>query len=129
MQATFASNVMGTVVLTDYNNNTYRIEDVDFNTTPTSTFPMRDGSMISYTEYYQKKYGIRIKNSTQPMLLTRNKPRDRQADKGDLVYLVPELCRATGSYVIQLCIFQIRLLYIVLEIQLDRSSLLMPSKV
>lgn len=90
--------MIGTVVLTDYNNNTYRIEDVDFSTTPLSTFPKKDGTRVSYMEYYQKRYGITIRERNQPMLLTKNKPKSRQADQdGEDVFLVPELCRATGA--------------------------------
>lgn len=102
VQDLFKSAVIGTVVLTDYNNNTYRIEDVDFTTTPQSTFPKKDGTMVSYMEYYEKRYGIRIKMRNQPMLLTRNKPKDRQAEKSEPVFLVPELCRSTGACVVQL---------------------------
>ncbi|XP_014475840.1 PREDICTED: protein aubergine-like [Dinoponera quadriceps] len=96
-RANFVSMVVGSIVLTAYNNNTYRVEDVDYNANPKSTFPMKDGTMVSYVDYYYNKYGLRITNATQPMLLSRSKTRDRQADKGDrCCYLVPELCRATG---------------------------------
>lgn len=97
LQELFSSTVIGTVVLTDYNNNTYRIDDVDFSTTPQHSFSMRNGEKISYLDYYRKKYGIKILNPKHPMLVTRNKPRDRQAGDGDRVYLVPELCRTTGA--------------------------------
>lgn len=95
-QKEFCNSVIGIIALTDYNNNTYRIEDVDFDTSPSSTFSMKSGESISYQEYYKRKYGIRITNATQPMLVTRTKPKARNAGQGDLVYLVPELCRATG---------------------------------
>ncbi|XP_029174895.1 piwi-like protein Siwi isoform X2 [Nylanderia fulva] len=91
----FASTVIGTVVLTDYNNNTYRIEDVDFNTTPSSTFFLKNGDKITYMEYYKRK-GITIRNVNQPMLVTKSKTRSRQAEEAEKIYLVPELCRATG---------------------------------
>lgn len=92
----FCNNVIGIIALTDYNNNTYRIEDVDFDTSPSSTFSLKSGDSISYQEYYKNKYNIVITNATQPMLVTRNKPKARNAGQGELVYLVPELCRATG---------------------------------
>ncbi|XP_071559445.1 piwi-like protein Siwi isoform X2 [Temnothorax nylanderi] len=93
----FAKAVIGTVVLTDYNNNTYRIEDVNFLTTPSNEFEFK-GDKITYVDYYHKKYDIRIRNLKQPMLVSRSKTRDRQAadPAQNLVYLVPELCRATG---------------------------------
>lgn len=88
---------MGTVVLTDYNNNTYRIEDVDFSTTPNSTFNLRNNETITYVQYYKKRYDIKISNVNQPMLVSRSRTRDRQAAEPERVYLVPELCRATGA--------------------------------
>lgn len=97
--------MIGTVVLTDYNNNTYRIEDVDFSTTPGDRFPMKNGERITYVDYYKKRYGIRIMNSRQPMLVTRSRTRDRQAGEGERVYLVPELCRATGAFIVLLATF------------------------
>ncbi|XP_076233645.1 aubergine isoform X2 [Calliopsis andreniformis] len=92
----YESQVIGLVVLTDYNNNTYRITDIDYETTPKSTFKLRNGESISYKDYYFNKYQIRIRNDTQPMLVTRLKPKERRAGQAELVYLVPELCRATG---------------------------------
>ena len=41
-----------------YNNKTYRIDDIDWDKTPASTFEMsrggREGSQISYVDYYQQ---------------------------------------------------------------------------
>jgi len=71
---------------------------VDFDTSPSSTFPMKNGEHVSYQDYYKNKYKIVITNATQPMLVTRTKPKQRNAGQGDLVYLVPELCRATGTF-------------------------------
>lgn len=52
-QQTFQQQVLGMIVLTRYNNKTYRISDVDFTITPQSTFETRDGP-ISYVDYYRK---------------------------------------------------------------------------
>ncbi|XP_046741985.1 piwi-like protein Siwi [Diprion similis] len=92
----FCSQIIGQVVLTGYNNNTYRVDDVDFDVTPQSTFPLRSGELISYMDYYRNKYQITVRQPTQPMLVSRSKPRERRAGQAELVYLVPELCRATG---------------------------------
>lgn len=85
------------MVLTHYNSRTYRIEDVDFDASPSSTFTKKNGEVISYRDYYWTKYSIRIIDATQPMLVTRIKSKERNAGDGDQVYLVPELCRATGT--------------------------------
>ena len=44
---------MCAVVLTDYNNRTYRIDDVDFSVNPLSTFNLKSGEKISYSQYYR----------------------------------------------------------------------------
>lgn len=52
-QEPFSRLVIGTTVLTDYNNKTYRIDDIDFGTTPSKTFKTKDGE-ISFVDYYKK---------------------------------------------------------------------------
>jgi aubergine len=91
----FSQQMIGQVVLTDYNNKTYRIDDVDFDSSPQSTFPTRDGD-VSYIEYYKKKYNINIRDPRQPMLISRAKARDLRGGQNELMALVPELCRSTG---------------------------------
>lgn len=51
-QQAFMQQVLGMVVLTGYNNKTYRISDVIFDLTPSSTFETKNGP-ISYIEYYR----------------------------------------------------------------------------
>ncbi|XP_051173756.1 piwi-like protein Siwi isoform X2 [Leptopilina boulardi] len=92
----FSKEIMGQIVLTAYNNNTYRIDDVDYSVKPNSTFKLRNGEDISYKDYYSQKYGIRIRNDSQPMLVSRSKPKERRSGQAELIYLVPELCRTTG---------------------------------
>ncbi|XP_046396962.1 piwi-like protein Siwi isoform X2 [Ischnura elegans] len=94
-QRVFKLHILGTIVLTEYNNKTYRVDDVDFNTTPLSTFSMKDRA-ISYVEYYRQRYDITIKQKNQPMLLTMPKQRDQRRGIKQPIYLVPELCRMTG---------------------------------
>lgn len=92
----FMRKVIGSIVLTNYNNKTYRIDDIDFNITPLSTFKKKDGSSISYKEYFKQKYNLRIHDDNQPMLLSQSKPREIRAGMPELVYLVPEFCQMTG---------------------------------
>ncbi|CAG4918650.1 unnamed protein product [Colias eurytheme] len=91
----FVEDVSGQIVMTDYNKKTYRVDDVAWNETPKSTFKMKDET-ISYLDYYNKKYNIRISDPNQPLLISRSKPRDIRAGMPELVYLIPELCRQTG---------------------------------
>jgi hypothetical protein len=92
----FMREMLGATVLTSYSNATYRIDDVVFNMSPNSTFDMKDGTKISFREYYLSKYKINILNGVQPLLVSNPKPRDIRAGKSRLILLVPELCRATG---------------------------------
>ncbi|EAT40579.1 AAEL007698-PA [Aedes aegypti] len=91
----FKRAVLGVVVLTGYNNKTYTIHDVTFETTPESTFDTKAGK-TSFIEYYKQKYNIRIRDPHQPMLLSRAKKRDLRAGGSELMALVPELCQMTG---------------------------------
>ncbi|XP_063975996.1 piwi-like protein Siwi isoform X2 [Diachasmimorpha longicaudata] len=97
-QNAFKLEVIGIMILTGYNNNTYRIDDVDFSQSPEGTFVnRRDPSKpICYIDYYKSKYGITIKVPRQPLLVSRSSARDRRAGKDEIIYLVPELCKATG---------------------------------
>lgn len=94
-QDAFKRAVLGVVVLTDYNNKTYTVSDVSFETTPQSTFDTKSGP-TSFVQYYQQKYNIRIRDPRQPMLLSRAKKRDLRAGCSENMALVPELCRVTG---------------------------------
>lgn len=93
----FCEMVLGMTVLTDYNNKTYRVDDVDFSRTPADTFESKkEGKRISFVEYYQTKYRVTIRDEKQPMLISKSKERDMRGGQDQLVALVPELCRATG---------------------------------
>ncbi|XP_077008856.1 piwi-like protein 2 isoform X3 [Tamandua tetradactyla] len=72
--------LVGSIVITRYNNRTYRIDDVDWNKTPKDSFTMSDGKEITFLEYYSKNYGITIKEEDQPLLIHR--PCERQNNQG-----------------------------------------------
>ncbi|XP_072834982.2 piwi-like protein 2 [Pogona vitticeps] len=90
--------LVGNIVITRYNNNTYRIDDIDWNKTPKDSFTMSDGNKITFLEYYSKNYGITIREVDQPLLIHR--PRERKNPPGKLpkgeILLVPELSFLTG---------------------------------
>lgn len=88
-------SVIGMTVLTDYTNKAYRIDEIDFNKTPNSTFETKDGP-ITFAEYYKKRYNIAIKDLNQPLLLSKAKDRDLRGGGKEIIALIPELCRATG---------------------------------
>ncbi|XP_050063196.1 piwi-like protein Siwi [Aphis gossypii] len=92
---TFKLAVLGSIVLTRYNNKTYRIDDIDEESSTRSTFLKKDGSKISFIDYYKERYGITISNQKQPMLISKKK-KSFNCVETELVYLVPELCTLTG---------------------------------
>ncbi|XP_017099105.2 protein piwi [Drosophila bipectinata] len=94
-QDDFRMNVLDMVVLTDYNNKTYRINDVDFGQTPKSTFSCK-GKDISFVEYYLTRYNIRIRDQNQPLLISKSRDKAQKANASEIVVLIPELCRVTG---------------------------------
>lgn len=51
-QQRFLQEVLGMIVLTRYNNTTYRITDVLFEESPESTFETKTGPM-TYIDYYR----------------------------------------------------------------------------
>lgn len=91
----FTQAVLGMTVLTGYNNKTYRIDDVNYDLNPMSTFPTRDGP-VTYKQYYQTKYNLNIRDAGQPLLISRASERDIRAGQAETISLIPELCRATG---------------------------------
>ncbi|CRK90587.1 CLUMA_CG004289, isoform A [Clunio marinus] len=95
-QDSFRKDIVGSTVLTDYNNKTYKITDVDFNLSPRSTF-QRKNEQVTYLDYYSR-YNKNITDKNQPLLHSLVKSKDIRSGKLDekLVYLIPELCRATG---------------------------------
>ncbi|ELR56701.1 Piwi-like protein 2 [Bos mutus] len=90
--------LVGNIVITRYNNRTYRIDDVDWNKTPKDSFIMSDGTEITFLDYYSKNYGIAVKEEDQPLLIHR--PSERQNNQGMLlkseILLLPELSFMTG---------------------------------
>ncbi|XP_014748405.1 PREDICTED: piwi-like protein 2 [Sturnus vulgaris] len=90
--------LVGCVVMTRYNNRTYRVDDIDWDKTPKDTFTLASGQEITFVEYYSKTYGITIRELDQPLLV--HKPKEKQMLKGkqqlEMVLLVPELTFLTG---------------------------------
>jgi len=131
--------LLNQIVLTKYNNRTYRyislvlitkkltcgirrVDRIDFDQTPRSTFEKKrakgsDEKMkISYAEYYETFHNQRIRDLSQPLLVSEDRkkrgPKGKEGnysrkqvstnfstaeDASDkLIYLIPELCQLTG---------------------------------
>ncbi|XP_030381506.1 protein aubergine-like isoform X2 [Scaptodrosophila lebanonensis] len=94
-RSAFRKEVVGMVVLTDYNNKTYRVDDVDYSASPLSVFSTKDGD-ISYDQYYKKRYNITIRDLKQPLVVSHPTDKNIRGGLDQLIMLIPELARATG---------------------------------
>lgn len=93
-----ARMLIGSVIITRYNNLMYRIDNILFDKSPMSTFVSNDDGEISYMEYYRRHYNIVIRDPGQPLLLHIRKQRMSNSDTIVEVplCLVPELSFLTG---------------------------------
>lgn len=62
--------IVGTSVLTRYNNKTYRIDDIAWDKTPKYVFS-KDDRVMSLIDYYKSHWNIEIKDTQQPLLVHR----------------------------------------------------------
>ncbi|XP_043938048.1 piwi-like protein 2 [Protopterus annectens] len=90
--------LLGNIIITRYNNRTYRIDDIEWKKCPQDRFTMSDGKSITFLEYYRTNYGITIKEKEQPLLVHR--PKAKVGPKGEVlkgeILLLPELSFMTG---------------------------------
>lgn len=87
--------VVGSIIITDYNNTTYRVDRVETSMNPMSTF-QKKGEAISYMDYYKTRYNISIRDPKQPLLVSKAKAAQVRGGSPEEFFLIPELCRLTG---------------------------------
>uniref|UniRef100_A0A8P4KP93 Piwi like RNA-mediated silencing 1 n=1 Tax=Dicentrarchus labrax TaxID=13489 RepID=A0A8P4KP93_DICLA len=88
--------LVGLIVLTKYNNKTYRIDDIAWDHTPNNTFKRGDAD-ISFKNYYKTQYGLDISDGNQVLLISRVKRLGPAgAPPPGPAMLIPELCYLTG---------------------------------
>uniref|UniRef100_A0A3B5ABU8 Piwi like RNA-mediated gene silencing 1 n=1 Tax=Stegastes partitus TaxID=144197 RepID=A0A3B5ABU8_9TELE len=91
-----AKELIGLIVLTKYNNKTYKIDDIAWDHTPNNTFKRGDTD-ISFRNYYKTQYGLDISDGNQVLLISHVK---KMGPSGGPppgpAMLVPELCYLTG---------------------------------
>ncbi|XP_062038298.1 piwi-like protein 3 [Lepus europaeus] len=89
--------LIGSIVITKYNNRTYRIDDINWHKYPKNTFKRADGSVVTFVDYYMERYRECITDLNQPLLSSQGKWKKGQQDiPRDPILLVPELCYLTG---------------------------------
>ena len=62
--------LLGAIVITRYNNQTYRVDEIDWDKTPSDEFDGRNGEKMSYQKYYSEKYNKSIRDPKQPLIIT-----------------------------------------------------------
>jgi aubergine len=77
---------LGQIVLTRYNNRTYRIDGIDFDKSPLSTFTKRTGETMSYQQYYAAVYNRTLRETRQPLLIHKQRRRVRHRHTSFPVY-------------------------------------------
>uniref|UniRef100_A0AAY4B2B8 Piwi-like protein 1 n=1 Tax=Denticeps clupeoides TaxID=299321 RepID=A0AAY4B2B8_9TELE len=88
--------LVGLVVLTKYNNKTYRIDDIAWDHTPTNTFKRGDQDM-SFKDYYKTQYSLEVTDNHQVLLISHLKRLGPSgAPPPGPAMLVPEFCYLTG---------------------------------
>ncbi|XP_057688756.1 piwi-like protein 1 [Corythoichthys intestinalis] len=90
-----ARELIGLIVLTKYNNKTYRIDDIAWNQTPCNTFTRGDTD-ISFKNYYKNQYGLEIMDDKQVLLVSHVKKAAQGQTPTGPALLIPELCYLTG---------------------------------
>lgn len=61
-QSVARRDLPGSIVMTKYNNKTYKIDDLDFSKKPRTTFTKGDRE-VSYIDYYREQYEINIRDA------------------------------------------------------------------
>ena len=85
--------------MTKYNKRTYRIDDIDADKNPLSTFHYKkQDKEITFKEYYSIRYqeNSNITDDRQMLLVVKPSKRDKKLGDDQPIYLIPELCPVTG---------------------------------
>lgn len=87
--------IVGKTIMTKYNEKTYKIDDINWDANPQSTFETKTGP-VSFIDYYRKQYEITIKDPVQPLLVSLPSEKDKRRGQTGPILLVPELACITG---------------------------------
>ena len=94
--------LIGCTVITRYNNKTYKINDIDFDASPESTFATESGVSTSFMDYYRRAYNMKIGDAKQPLLVSYRKSKKASPDEEPVkLCLIPELCFVCGMSEVQ----------------------------
>ncbi|XP_045881507.1 piwi-like protein 3 [Meles meles] len=97
LQDQVSKQLVGSVVSTMYNNKTYRVDAINWEETPRTTFKTSDGAEITFVEYYKTRYNQVVTELNQPLLISKGKwKKGKQDMPREPILLVPQLCNLTG---------------------------------
>lgn len=82
------NELVGAIVLTRYNNRTYRVDSIEWNKSPKDKFDWEQHGPTSFAEYILKIHDKKIQDLSQPMLSATCRKRQ--------ISIIPELCSRTG---------------------------------
>jgi len=90
--------LIGQIVITKYNNKTYKITEIRMDMNPTSEFEDTKGNKIRFCDYYLKRWGDngKITDLSQPLIVSIPKEKGPDGRTKPPIQLVPELCFMTG---------------------------------
>jgi aubergine-like protein len=90
------ADLIGKVVMTKYNDKTYKVNDINWDVSPRDSFLGSNNEEITFMDYYKKQYQINIRDNQQPMLSILPSAKDKRRGQTKPMLLVPELCIVTG---------------------------------
>ena len=79
-----------------YNNKTYKIDDIAWEEHPTDSFEKKDGTSVTFKEYYEKTHDQPVTDEKQPLLISNPTKRDIRRGMTTPIKLLPEFCVITG---------------------------------
>jgi len=94
------AELVGRIVMTTYNNKTYKIDDINWDANPKSKFSTKKGE-VTFIEYYKAQYDHKITDVMQPLLLSLPSGKDKRRaeqmnQEAKPALLIPEFCVVTG---------------------------------
>lgn len=89
------NDLVGRIIMTKYNDQTYKIADIDWDSNPASVFSYR-GNEVTFIDYYRTQYQINIQDARQPLLVILPTARDKRRGQTSHILLIPELSILTG---------------------------------
>jgi len=88
--------LLGAIIITRYNNKTYRIDEIAWDKTPREEFEGKNGEKMTLEKYYTQKYNKSLKDPKQPLIISMPKLSEQRTGATGPIYLIPELCNMTG---------------------------------